>query len=70
MLTSHATSSTLRELAIMTFQVRTAPFRSSGLKTIGWDPDFQHVYLPELSSEGTRAYRDYAYRQLADQCAP
>lgn len=49
--------------------VRTAPFRSSGLKTIGWIPDFQHVYLPELFSEGTRAYRDYTYRQLADQCA-
>ena len=46
--------------------VRTAPFRSSGLKTIGWIPDFQHVYLPELFSEGTRAYRDYTYRQLAD----
>jgi glycosyltransferase involved in cell wall biosynthesis len=49
--------------------VRMAPFRASALQTIGWIPDFQHVYLPEFFSEATRAYRDQAYLQLAAQCA-
>jgi glycosyltransferase involved in cell wall biosynthesis len=39
--------------------------RPFGLRTIGWIPDFQHVYLPNFFSEEARRYRDHAFRQLA-----
>jgi len=48
--------------------VRTAPFRSPGLQTIGWIPDFQHVYLPEFFSDAKIAYRNESFRQLAGEC--
>ena len=40
---------------------------SYGLRMIGWIPDFQHVYLPQLFSEENRQYRDTAYRRVAQQ---
>jgi len=36
-----------------------------GVRTIGWVPDFQHVYLPEFFSEEERLRRDQAIRRLA-----
>jgi glycosyltransferase involved in cell wall biosynthesis len=37
----------------------------SPVRTIGWIPDFQHVYIPEFFSEPIRRYRDQAFRRLA-----
>jgi len=39
--------------------------RPVGLRTIGWIPDFQHVYLPHFFNEEARRYRDDAFRRLA-----
>jgi glycosyltransferase involved in cell wall biosynthesis len=47
---------------------RVLPFRSRRFKTIGWIPDFQHVYLPEFFSQTTREYRDQTFRSLAEGC--
>jgi glycosyltransferase involved in cell wall biosynthesis len=44
-------------------------FRTSDVRTIGWIPDFQHVYLPEFFSEAERRSRDRSFRLLAERCA-
>src|SRR5262249_37814143 len=41
------------------------PDERSDIRTIGWIPDFQHVYLPEFFSEEERRVRDTNFRQLA-----
>lgn len=43
------------------------PVKSSHEKTIGWIPDFQHVYLPEFFSETVCRGRDVAFRLLAQR---
>lgn len=42
------------------------PWRT-GVKTIGWIPDFQHVYLPEYFSAEERRQRDQGIRRLAER---
>src|SRR5437867_285950 len=46
--------------------LRDVPFRASDVKTIGWIPDFQHVYLPEFFSDAARQHRDHAFRDIAE----
>lgn len=38
-----------------------------GTSTIGWIPDFQHVYLPQFFSESDLDRRNTTYRRLADK---
>lgn len=42
--------------------------RETGVKTIGWIPDFQHVHLPEFFSLEERRLRDREYRRLCARC--
>jgi len=42
---------------------------AADLQTIGWIPDFQHLFLPQFFSREMREYRDQAFRLLARQCA-
>jgi glycosyltransferase involved in cell wall biosynthesis len=42
---------------------------ASKFKTIGWIPDFQHVYLPQFFSAGMREFRDSYFRMLSETCA-
>ncbi|HEV2915711.1 MAG TPA: glycosyltransferase family 1 protein [Pyrinomonadaceae bacterium] len=37
------------------------------VKSIGWIPDFQHVYLPEFFSEAERVRRDALFKRLAER---
>jgi glycosyltransferase involved in cell wall biosynthesis len=39
----------------------------TGLKVIGWIPDFQHVHLPEYFTEADRARRDKSMRRLSER---
>ncbi len=41
----------------------------TGLKTVGWIPDFQHVHLPEYFSEEDRRARDSRFRLLAERAS-
>lgn len=43
------------------------PDWTAGVKTIGWIPDFQHVYLPGYFTETERVHRDTAFRTLAQR---
>jgi glycosyltransferase involved in cell wall biosynthesis len=49
--------------------LRSIAFRTSDVRTIGWIPDFQHVYLPEFFSEAERRSRDRSFRLLAERSA-
>ncbi len=40
----------------------------AGLATVGWIPDFQHRFLPDLFSAAERADRDLAFAELARRC--
>jgi glycosyltransferase involved in cell wall biosynthesis len=40
----------------------------TGVKTIGWVPDFQHVHLPEFFTAEERAVRDSEYLELGSRC--
>jgi glycosyltransferase involved in cell wall biosynthesis len=39
------------------------------VKTIGWIPDFQHVYLPEFFSDAERRRRDVVFKRLAERAS-
>lgn len=45
------------------------PAWAAFVKTIGWIPDFQHVYLPELFPESERRHRDMVFRRLAEHAS-
>lgn len=47
------------------FPLPWVPIRTSGVHTIGWIPDFQHVFLPELFGSRELHFRDHGFRQLA-----
>lgn len=49
--------------------IRGFPWVPLQCKTVGWIPDFQHVYMPELFSTAMREQRDSSFRELAEQCA-
>ena len=42
--------------------------RQTAVKTIGWIPDFQHVYLPEFFSPEQRVQRDLEFMELCRHC--
>ena len=42
-------------------------FRPSGVKIIGWIPDFQHVYRPEFFSEEECRLRDRTFQKVAEK---
>lgn len=46
------------------FPVPWVPVRTSGVRAIGWIPDFQHLFLPELFSGAELHLRDHGFRQL------
>lgn len=41
------------------------PLKLTSVQTIGWIPDFQHVYLPEYISDAECRRRDISFRELA-----
>lgn len=43
------------------------PDWTAGVKTIGWIPDFQHVYLPQYYTEAERRNREDVFRSLAER---
>jgi len=43
------------------------PCWAAGVKTVGWIPDFQHVYLPEFFPREERRKRDEAFRSLVER---
>lgn len=43
------------------------PTWGAAIRTIGWVPDFQHVYLPEYFSDAERQRRDASLRRLAER---
>ena len=45
------------------------PVKSSSVRTIGWIPDFQHLYLPQYFSVGECAQRNVIYRRLAERAS-
>jgi len=45
---------------------RSVAFRPSGVKIIGWIPDFQHVYRPEFFSEEECRRRDRTFQSVAE----
>lgn len=47
---------------------RTVPFRATGIKTICWIPDFQHLHLPEFFPESERRSRDVTFQRMAERC--
>jgi glycosyltransferase involved in cell wall biosynthesis len=47
---------------------RTVPFRATGIKTICWIPDFQHVHRPEFFPESQRRSRDVTFQRMAERC--
>ena len=46
---------------------RSVAFRPSGVKIIGWIPDFQHVYRPEFFPEELRRRRDRMFEMVAER---
>jgi glycosyltransferase involved in cell wall biosynthesis len=42
-------------------------FRPSGVKIIGWIPDFQHVYRPEFFSDEQRRSRDRTFQKVVER---
>lgn len=41
---------------------------SSGLRTVGWIPDFQHIHLPQYFTETERKMRDAEFRRTIAGC--
>ncbi|HYY55774.1 MAG TPA: glycosyltransferase [Pyrinomonadaceae bacterium] len=39
------------------------------VRSIGWIPDFQHVYLPEFFSDAERHRRDVVFKRLAERAS-
>ncbi|MEO8938083.1 MAG: glycosyltransferase [Burkholderiaceae bacterium] len=44
------------------------PLRGGGVRTIGWIPDFQHIYLPTFFDDAERGRRDAEFHDLVDRC--
>jgi glycosyltransferase involved in cell wall biosynthesis len=50
------------------FQLDFDPGTQSGVKTIGWIPDFQHIHMPEFFEPNDRTYRDRNFLSTCKRC--
>jgi glycosyltransferase involved in cell wall biosynthesis len=56
----------LRQNGINVLFTQALLFKCSGVATLSWLPDFQHVHLPEMFSERERLDRDASFIQSAE----